>query len=984
MNLRTLGPIGHCSAKLRRAVAVEEEAALRWTIRIPHDPDQEKKASMGGRFMIAPSFNVPGPFASIRPTSAEGRVTFHFSEQTVTKLASGGSLITSARGHKLLGGNAAAKHDRYVARPDAVLTISASKFGNYAERDSAVEIEADKAAVFSNISEDPEVRRKFWLAVHKHERSGKPDHLVFSRALLPAESWKDISDEATLPVKVREIAKDLAQAPLIEAKEPKVTLELDAAECRKICGAMQMVCGDRWNAKQPGVKVVRGRNGRTQFRLTAEFPLGIDAAARVRITQRFCNDFGELGAMYTAAIHAPDGYNDERNHHLHLAYYDRPCSIVPELGMWDFEIREKVAGQHERFRYPYRQPKISELGRDPSGGSYRKYRASMIYGWRERFAELCNEELRQVGISRLFDPRKYSEMGIDRDPTEPLGRNAAPLEAAGVSTPAGRRNAEIIWTAELWAALKADEKRRVARKNQLKRLLDAAGHLAAKNLIGESNSLLSKAEEIRTQSLLLDAHELEMDEFRVTLEMAYARPDKTIATCSRLLETLEAGKGTRSDRANEYLIRERKAAAEAFGETIREIMDQSMTSIAPILDQVEEARRIIESVLKETDNLVTRAFELHSGGERREEPVAEKASQNVDTPRDEIDIILRRIMSEDMLVLAPDENAPFFRVPSISREEFKTLSADRSFVWVQKRLEGIAEVQSKRRKAVSRPLAAYKRPEIELQASTNQECNRVSDRAEAYIQSASPGKLVNPPRQETAPHKASPIAVARAEEPVVPARSTAAISSGQLSDEVSVSRTPTSYAVHDPKSDDARKEAILAFAHAILTEPGVVIDFIDGEHRVDASTMPDWCISVLSFEGEASVKVASKERWAAALERERRSDRGKMIDELRMSKCRPLERDGDRWIVTHVSEKFKAAVSEWPTHPELHAAYEDIDRTWKARERNEADSRAPQLDEKKEDLIPTQAPSVKVGNDLEGYSIEEQAYYLALRNGLNR
>src|SRR5690606_33305403 len=345
-------------------------------------------------------------------------------------------------------------------------------------------------------------------------------------------------------------------------------------------------------------KIVKGRGGRTQFRLTAEFPTGLNASARPRIMIGFCKYLEETRVMYTAAIHAPDEHNDARNDHLHIAYYDRPCSRL-EDGRWDFEVKEKVAGQHNRFRYPKRQPKVASMSRASEGENYRAHRATVIYRMREKFAELCNDELRQAGISRLFDPRTYEAMGIERTPTKPLGTGAAPLEAAGVPTRTGIAHAEIVWTFALEQARLACEKRQQARDEARRAIAESLERLSGQVAPARVEGPRARLKEMADLSAFLDLHEAEIEEFRITLEMAYARPNKTVETCERILAAIEDGKGSAADRRDQALIIERRSEAIAFIQQIDSIMMEGMKTIKPIREQVGSARARFAGLQKE-------------------------------------------------------------------------------------------------------------------------------------------------------------------------------------------------------------------------------------------------------------------------------------------------------------------------------------------------------------------------------------------------
>src|SRR5690606_10499738 len=346
MRIRPKGPVGHCSAKLRRLLQIDEEQALRWKVKSTWKWE-ESKERRGGRWVTRPCFDVVGPFSS-RPVSTLGHVSFHFSHEAVAKGVGGRSVLLSASGRNSLAASTPAEHDNYVSRPDAVLTVSAAEFDDYAVRPAAVDLpDGTHRAILSNISLDPKERREFWQSVFDHEREARPDCLVFHRRHLSAAQWRTLGDAESLPMEVRTIAEQMSSLPAAKSKRKgDAQLVMDRVQAKEILARARELLGD-WKSDRCPFRLVKGRAGRVQYRITAEFPVGLSATDRLEILKEFCEALDEGGVMYTAAIHAPDEHNDRRNHHLHIAYYDRPCARMPD-GRWDFEVSEKVEGQHNR------------------------------------------------------------------------------------------------------------------------------------------------------------------------------------------------------------------------------------------------------------------------------------------------------------------------------------------------------------------------------------------------------------------------------------------------------------------------------------------------------------------------------------------------------------------------------------------------------------------------------------------------------------
>ncbi|MBX7484177.1 MobA/MobL family protein, partial [Qipengyuania qiaonensis] len=667
----------------------------KWKAKIVRVPEDTKRHT-GGRWVIPARFGVPGPFSS-RPVSAEGKVSFHFSHETVTKATGGKSVLVSGSNRRPLSSSATAEHDAYVTRPDAVLTLSAADFEQYAGRPGALGLsDGQTAAIFSNISDDPDERRDFWLKVHHHEREASPDCLKFEAKLLKSSEWQKLANADALPPEVRAIAARMAKIPARAAKsEGNAFLEIDLSEGKKITKAAAAVLGS-WGRKRTPIRVCKGRGGRTQFRVTAEFPYGINAAARVRIAQSFCDYLAAFGVMYTAAIHAPDEHNDERNDHLHITYYDRPCTRLPD-NRWDFEVREKIEGQHNRYRYPFRQPKISKLTRGGGDENYRSHRAETVKRMRTHFAEICNRELAEAGIARQFDPRSYREMGIEQQPTQPLGPRAAPLEAVGIPTKAGIENAEILWSFEMESARARCERayrQRELRQREVAQAVDLLGP-------GDDRDALRQIQyDLRDACKTIDENEAELEQFRIALEMASARPEKTVETCERILATLDAGKGSERDRQARSLIEARLLQAEDFLERVDEICSQFLKEVAPIDEGLKAAREKVAALraqaaplIEAANSVATRLVERETAREQTEEIAATTGAVNPATTK--LDRIMDRVL-EDFLVHPPSERQANYTVPGIAREDYQMLTSESLSALAQARLKEIAKIQRAR------------------------------------------------------------------------------------------------------------------------------------------------------------------------------------------------------------------------------------------------------------------------------------------------
>ena len=226
-------------------------------------------------------------------------------------------------------------------------------------------------------------------------------------------------------------------------------------------------------------------DGRTQSRLVLELPHEADAKARHEIVRRYVKEFEDKGVPYWAAIHAPTKKNDDRNHHAHIVFIDRPARQIPhpETGemVWDFTVeqlhRTKTSGNIRRT-YPYRQ------NRDPEMRS-RGY----IKVARARFSDITNAVMEKHGVGVRYDPRSYKDMGLDVKPMEHVARiltDKSRTQAFAVMDPEWTR--KMIDAEMAAAALRRDETYQALRRTE-DRLQEATRSLAS---LGKANAKLPR------------------------------------------------------------------------------------------------------------------------------------------------------------------------------------------------------------------------------------------------------------------------------------------------------------------------------------------------------------------------------------------------------------------------------------------------------------------------------------------------------------
>jgi hypothetical protein len=195
----------------------------------------------------------------------------------------------------------------------------------------------------------------------------------------------------------------------------------------------------------------QGRTQRSQHRFVGELPDGLSAVDRHEILSRFCGMLADDGWMVVGAIHQPDRHNDRRNFHLHVDGVDRPAEWLNDPGCWDFEHTERRNG---KVTHPDRQKKVR----------YPTPPAGLL---RDRFITIVNEVVGDRPDVVRYLHGTYADNGIALTPLEHMGNRATGLEARGIETEVGSRNARRILADEAAACEKRANEAEAALANEL-------------------------------------------------------------------------------------------------------------------------------------------------------------------------------------------------------------------------------------------------------------------------------------------------------------------------------------------------------------------------------------------------------------------------------------------------------------------------------------------------------------------------------------
>lgn len=148
-----------------------------------------------------------------------------------------------------------------------------------------------------------------------------------------------------------------------------------------------------WNAAE---QAETRKNSTVAREFEIALPSELSPEERKRLAIDLAREIVERhGCAADVAIHAPGKEGDNRNHHAHILCSTR--RLTPEgFGEKTRELDERKTGQVEH--------------------------------WRERFAGMQNERLREAGVDARVDHRTLEAQGIDREPTRHLGPAATGYE----------------------------------------------------------------------------------------------------------------------------------------------------------------------------------------------------------------------------------------------------------------------------------------------------------------------------------------------------------------------------------------------------------------------------------------------------------------------------------------------------------------------------------------------------------------------------
>ena len=330
--------------------------------------------------------------------------------------------------------------------------------------------------------------------------------------------------------------------------------------------------------------------GTVQFHIIAEVPTGLSAGERREILASTCSRLAASGFTYEGVLHRPSKDNHPDNWHIHLLVHDRTCTriIIDGKEVWDHAYRRPVEGRPGRTNRPFRRDKVwKDLGVKQTPEGMRNWLTAL----RRDYAEDVNTILAARGSSFSFDHRKQQREAWDQ-PTAHVGRNAWRLEALGVPTVIGSKNAEIQWRRIRYKALK---EARQAGDPEVQAVTDSRD--AADGPERSSLDTLLKTTNEKKRELVTFQEELADIQWQE--ERALSRSRQTEEYCRRKAEEL-ASKKTRASQRNREQYEERAKAAAAVAHAVERELRPLRQAIADMRGTAEiKAGQLREFVKRE-------------------------------------------------------------------------------------------------------------------------------------------------------------------------------------------------------------------------------------------------------------------------------------------------------------------------------------------------------------------------------------------------
>ena len=253
-----------------------------------------------------------------------------------------------------------------------------------------------------------------------------------------------------------------------------------------------------WNAAE---QAETRKNSTVAREFEIALPEELSPAERARLARDFARELVERhGCAADVCIHAPGKDGDDRNHHAHILLTTR--RLGPE-------------GLTEKTR---------ELDDQKTG-------SKLVTQWRERFAALTNERLRENGIEARVDHRTLEAQGFEREPTRHLGPAATAIERRTGQPSHKRQQHNEDALERLQRAREAGELERQGKEAE-RSIIDLSGDLEA--------AKLERSERQRIERMNSNELAAEIRRIRPSPVASLVERDQAVREAAARLEQLSA------------------------------------------------------------------------------------------------------------------------------------------------------------------------------------------------------------------------------------------------------------------------------------------------------------------------------------------------------------------------------------------------------------------------------------------------------------
>lgn len=303
-----------------------------------------------------------------------------------------------------------------------------------------------------------------------------------------------------------------------------------------------------------------------------------------------------------------------------------------------------------------------------------------LFRWRESWAAMCNQSLKENGINQQIDHRSYKEQGVNRVATVHMGVEAFRAEKRGIQTDRGNINREILKDNEFLKQfedrIKKLEESETERLKQVSARLEGlrASYIAgAYQQICLSATLAMEQDQNQTQMAIAAAYAKSAEQLMGildTLGQSLEQRKKELNACSpiqirrrkelesQLLETeiqIQEVKGRLSelDRAYKDKLKAPVADSESIEQKRKQIrnlrisLSNTYDEFYRLVDeskaQMKEIREIVRGIRPVYDELTAQELKKHHAGTFQEEVLKKAQMKGPELPEPETDGIKQNI-----------------------------------------------------------------------------------------------------------------------------------------------------------------------------------------------------------------------------------------------------------------------------------------------------------------------------------------------------